>query len=157
MSAHGQQSGGATELDELACKLVSSGDYRVLRRLTPREPMAAAGHTGRTGIVLDVETTRLDVTREEIIELAMFRFRYRPNGEITGVSAIFQGLSITDDLHRLSDAPRVITPELPKGFAVAPIVDNWALRQGTRLRWFLCAIRRSIKVAGQLRLRLKRA
>jgi len=64
---------------------------------------------------------------------------------------------MTDDLHCLSDAPRVLTPELPEGFAVAPVVDSWALRHGTRPRWFLCAIRRSIKVAGPLCHWLKRA
>ncbi len=92
MTAHGQRSDGAAEFDELASKLISSGNYRVLRRLMPREPTApAAGHSERTGVVLDVETTGLDVTRDEIIELAMVKFRYRPTGEITGVSEIFQG------------------------------------------------------------------
>ncbi len=47
-------------------------DYKILRRLVPRDDWGAvpAGETRRV-IVLDTETTGLDVRRERIIELAM--------------------------------------------------------------------------------------
>lgn len=64
---------------------------------------------------------------------------------------------MTGDLHPLADALRAITRQLPVGFAGVPIVDNWTLRQHTRPRRLLCALRRSIEAAGQLHRQLKRA
>jgi hypothetical protein len=62
-----------------------------------------------------------------------------------------------DDLRPLIDTLRVSTPKMPVGVAAAPIVDNRALRQGTRPQWFLCVLWRPIKIVRQLRHRLKRA
>jgi DNA polymerase III subunit epsilon len=80
-------------LAAMAKTLAKSPDYRVLRRLTPRTEFASCdGHVTKAGILLDVETTGLDTARDEIIELAMMRFTYRPDdriARITGVSSSF--------------------------------------------------------------------
>jgi DNA polymerase-3 subunit epsilon len=77
-------------LAAMADTLARSTDYRVLRRLIPRTEFAPAnGQPTRSGILLDVETTGLDQVRDEVIELAMIKFDYLPDGSITRVADIF--------------------------------------------------------------------
>jgi DNA polymerase III subunit epsilon len=84
----------AEALDEMVSALELTGDYRVLRRLIPREPSATPeGEISKTGVILDVETTGLDPARDEVIELAMIKFRYSERDEVAGVSDIFQSLN----------------------------------------------------------------
>jgi DNA polymerase-3 subunit epsilon len=62
-------------LAEMAEMLARSSDYRVLRKLIPRDEFAACeGQATRTGILLDVETTGLNTSLDEVIELAMVKF-----------------------------------------------------------------------------------
>jgi len=74
----------------MADALAKSDDYRILRRLVPRSKFAShQGQTVKTGILLDVETTGLDHGRDEIIELAMVKFDYLPDGTITRAGDVF--------------------------------------------------------------------
>jgi DNA polymerase-3 subunit epsilon len=66
----------ATDLAAMAEALGRSADYRVLRRLVPRTEFAStSGQATKTGILLDTETTGLDHSKDEIIELGMVTCR----------------------------------------------------------------------------------
>jgi DNA polymerase-3 subunit epsilon len=74
----------------MADALSRSSDYRVLRRLVPRALLPRIVEQGvRTGVILDVETTGLDQQKDEVIELGMVKFDYRPDGSIAGVRDVF--------------------------------------------------------------------
>jgi DNA polymerase-3 subunit epsilon len=82
-----------TELEGLAQRLEASGSYKVLRRLVLRECTPASDGSERHGIIIDVETTGLDPTRDEVIELGAVKFRYAEGDVVTGVSAVFQSFN----------------------------------------------------------------
>lgn len=79
------------DLGALAARLEASGQYQVLRKLAPRPPIDNVPAGARIGLVLDVETTGSDHRSDEVIELAMARFAYTPEGEVLGVHETFQG------------------------------------------------------------------
>ncbi|WP_246662909.1 3'-5' exonuclease [Pseudolabrys sp. FHR47] len=74
----------ATEMVRL---LEATGDYRVLRRLKPRNICTRVEGDTQTkiAIILDVETTGLDAATDEVIELGMVKLSYFPDGQIAGV------------------------------------------------------------------------
>jgi DNA polymerase-3 subunit epsilon len=89
--ANDDQNLDARVLDAMAAALNASDRYRVLRRLAPRAPIAPPdGLETRRGLFIDVETTGLDPTRDEIIELAMVPFTYGLDGRIFAVHEAFQ-------------------------------------------------------------------
>ncbi len=94
----------------------------VLRRLIPRTEFAPAnGQPTRSGILLDVETTGLDRVRDEVIELAMIKFDYLPDGSITRVADVFTAFNepsrpIPPEITELTG----ITDEIVAGHRIDP-------------------------------------
>src|SRR5215467_14437780 len=81
-------------LTAMAEALAQSADYRVLRRLVPRETFnPSIDQNTKTGILLDVETTGLDQRKDEIIELGMVKFDYLPDGRIAGLKDAFSSFN----------------------------------------------------------------
>jgi len=81
-------------LAAMADALSLSADYRVLRRLVPRQLYSPViGQDVRTAVLLDTETTGLDTQRDEIIELGMVKFDYQPDGRVVGVREVFSAVN----------------------------------------------------------------
>lgn len=81
-------------LERIARTLDESNDYRVLRRLVPRAAINPPDGTAtHVGLFVDVETTGLDSSNDEVIELAMVPFTFGMNGRIFKVGRPFQQFS----------------------------------------------------------------
>jgi DNA polymerase-3 subunit epsilon len=106
------------DLAAMAEALSRSPDYRVLRRLVPRERSALSAASGaKTAILLDTETTGLDHRKDEIIELGMVKFDYLPSGQIIGVRDLFSAFN---------EPSGPIPPEI---IALTGITDNMVAGQ----------------------------
>ena len=111
-------------LAAMAETLAKSADYRVLRRLLPRAEFASCdGQATKTGILLDVETTGLDAGRDEVIELAMVKFTYLPDGRIARIIGVFSSFNepsnpIPAEITDLTE----ITDEMVAGHRIDPDV-----------------------------------
>jgi DNA polymerase III subunit epsilon len=74
-------------------KLEDTGRYRILRKLLPRPVVErAASPFPRVGVLVDTETTGLDATRDEIIEIGMVAFTYDDDGRLGDVVGVFSAL-----------------------------------------------------------------
>jgi DNA polymerase III subunit epsilon len=74
-------------------KLEDTGRYRILRKLLPRPVVErAASPFPRVGVLVDTETTGLDPTRDEIIEIGMVAFTYDDDGRLGDVVGVFSAL-----------------------------------------------------------------
>ncbi|MHC2018913.1 3'-5' exonuclease [Methylobacterium sp. CM6247] len=93
-------------LDSIASVLESTGEYRVLRRVgpfvnctdQPTEPTFI-------GLILDTETTGVDHTHDEVIELGMIKFEYGASGRIYRVLQVF---------NQLQEPQKPIPPEITR-------------------------------------------
>ena len=65
-----------------AAALEASGDYRVLRKLSRRREFAAEDGAVKRGVILDIETTGLNATTDEIIELGMLKVSFSSDGRV---------------------------------------------------------------------------
>ena len=108
----------ADNLSQMAQALEKSGDYRVLRRLVPRDSFlpVSPGQITKVGVLLDVETTGLDTKAAEVIELGMLKFGYLPDGRITHIIDSFGALNEpTNPIPAAITAMTGITDDMVKG------------------------------------------
>jgi DNA polymerase-3 subunit epsilon len=81
------------QLEIIARQLEQSPDFKVLRRLQPRDVFSQSSCERQlTGIIIDTETTGLGLDKAEVIELAMLKFLYSPAGEVLRVIGRFSEL-----------------------------------------------------------------
>lgn len=110
------------DLARMAEMLARSPDYRVLRKLLPRNEFAASnGQITRTGILIDVETTGLNTAQDEVIELAMVKFTYLPDDRIAAITDVFSSfnepsIQIPEEITELTG----ITYEMVSGHRIDP-------------------------------------
>lgn len=96
------------DLERLAQTLEETGDYRVLRRIDPRQHLAPWDDSPkRLGLFVDTETTGLDADKDEIIEIGMVPFTYGINGCIYEIHEPFSrlrqpGQPITEEITRVT-------------------------------------------------------
>lgn len=117
------------DLTEMARTLEQHADYRILRRLRFRDEFGSADNQPtKIGVLLDVETTGLDTTSDEIIELGMVKFTYLPTGEIVRVTGTFSSLNepakpIPEEVTKLNG----ITDEMVAGHRIDDVaVETFA-------------------------------
>ncbi|MET4630892.1 DNA polymerase-3 subunit epsilon [Bradyrhizobium sp. I1.8.5] len=110
------------DLAKMAEILTRSPDYRVLRKLLPRNEFAACnGQIVRMGILIDVETTGLNTAQDEVIELAMVKFTYLPDDRIAAITDVFSSFNepsipIPEEITELTG----ITDEMVSGHRIDP-------------------------------------
>jgi DNA polymerase-3 subunit epsilon len=92
------------DLEAMAAALDASPDYRVLRRFVPRTRFHGMPSSGlKRGVILDTETTGMDMALDEVIELGMVAFTYDPS---TG-----QAYEVVGTLDLLEQPSKPIPPE----------------------------------------------
>ncbi len=80
-------------LNPFGAALEATGDYRVLRRLTPQQQFSKEAPANPfVGIILDTETTGMTPGTDEVVELGMIKFQYGHDGEIYRVLDTFNQL-----------------------------------------------------------------
>jgi DNA polymerase-3 subunit epsilon len=89
MSGKITESSTSTELERMIDTLEATGNFRVLRRFEARTQYAVPAPTTvlRRGLIVDVETTGLDVVSDRIIELGLVAFAFDSAGQVYSVDA----------------------------------------------------------------------
>lgn len=83
----------ASDPERMALELERHPDYRVLRRLVPTVQFPDSIGPVATVVILDTETTGLDGSRDQIIELALLRLQVdRQTGLPAGQVQVYDGL-----------------------------------------------------------------
>jgi DNA polymerase-3 subunit epsilon len=79
------------ELEKSISALEETGQFRVLRRaqLGPTERPLSSAEDSRIAIIVDTETTGLDVLRDEVVEIGMIAFPYDRRGNVGSVINTF--------------------------------------------------------------------
>ena len=91
-------------LDSIASVLESTGEYRVLRRVSPFVECAdPPSEPTFIGLILDTETTGFDHARDEVIELGIIKFEYGASGRV------YRVLEMLNQLHHLNSRPAVMS------------------------------------------------
>ena len=81
------------DLEQMAVALEQSGDYRVLRKLkAPSLERPQTDSDDRLAVFVDVETTGLDPSKDEVIEVALLQFRYSAEGNVSDLVEVFDQL-----------------------------------------------------------------
>ncbi|MBA8797171.1 DNA polymerase-3 subunit epsilon [Agrobacterium sp. RC10-4-1] len=110
----------AMDDEGLAGYLESTGNYRVLRKLMPRQVVERPRpEFSRRGVILDTETTGLNHRTDEIIEIGVIAFTFDDQGAIGDVTGIYGGLrqpnvAIPAEITRLTG----ITDDMVAGQAI---------------------------------------
>lgn len=100
-------------LNSLAAVLEATGNYRVLRRLLPREQFSKEPPADPfVGIILDTETTGMTPGTDEVIELGMIKFEYGHDGQI---------YRVLDTFNQLQQPSKPIPPHIT---AITGITDD---------------------------------
>jgi len=94
--------------EEMAAALEATGNFKILRRIVPRDHICPPdGSETRRALFVDTETTGLEPSRDEIIELAMVPFNYGADGRIFDILPPFQSfhesrVAIPDEITRIT-------------------------------------------------------
>jgi DNA polymerase III subunit epsilon len=108
---------GSWDAEAAAKRLEDSGAYRVLRKLVPRPVVSRSDSTlPRLAVLVDTETTGLQHSRHEVIEIGAVAFTYDDEGKVGDVVGVYSGLRqpsspIPPDVTRLTG----ITDEMVAG------------------------------------------
>ncbi|MBU2487057.1 MAG: 3'-5' exonuclease [Alphaproteobacteria bacterium] len=87
------QGGFGSDDEAMAHHLEATGNYRILRRLSPRSVVEhARPEFPRQGVILDPETTGLNYRSDEIIEIGVVAFSFNDAGDIGDVTGVYGGL-----------------------------------------------------------------
>ncbi|MGI4936758.1 MAG: 3'-5' exonuclease [Janthinobacterium lividum] len=124
-----------SDTEQYATALADHPDFRVLRRLVPREVFRQPdGRALSKGIVIDTETTGLIAGQDKIIELAMLSFEFdAASGEVFRILDSYTGFEDPGEpIPPESIAVHGITDEMVAGqqiddTAVAAFIDGAAL------------------------------